>query len=796
MRKIINLNTNWAFHFGEIKKPNFLAKKSYAFGGLTEPLGDEEGELLPLGAGGKHFLNLISGGHPDIGLHNLAGTELIDSLNENWKKVNIPDDWKRREPYENDPAILMQGSKPDGIAYYRRTFKLPNNLNENKKYILHFDGIMGSSDIWFNGAYLGHNDSGYVSIDLDVSECIRFAEDGLNVILVRNDTTTGSEGWWYEGAGIYKKVWLEVTDLVHAERDTFFVRTLTLDEKSAQIQVEFTVHNEEDRSITMRPNLSIDGKNILFDQLDIAKHQKSNFVKKINLTNPQTWTPEHPYLYDVKLTVLNDELIQTVGLKTVSYNTNGFILNGHPYQLRGACEHQDFGGVGVALNQDIIDYKIHTLKKMGVNALRSSHHFASQELLDACDRLGIILMNENRLLEATSWRLDNLCKMVKKSRSHVSIAFWSIANEEIVGNTNYAVRSVKRLTETIRRLDPDKLLVSAELLNPEGIVNDNYLKYFDILGVNYPEAGVMGNGAELIHKSHPHLPMMSTENASYFSTRGIYKDNDKKCYCTNFGSMYSMVLSGKRKPGEPGVGGTAHPKEVMAYLKSHPYMGGAFLWTGLDYYGEPSPFGWPGISSQFGICDLGGLPKDYYYYYQANWTQPPMVHIMPTWNEKRLEIKNGNTKVRVFSNAEEVEIFINGRSQGKKKVIDCQTNWDVTYERGKLTANAYIENKLVAIDEKITGEKIVAIKVLPRYQGKSTTIFELRAVDFNDNLVPVADSLVTLECENGEILGLTNGDPSDTSQYSLDTIRLFSGKAIVIVKHTEKKQPKILVKIK
>lgn len=796
MRKIIDLNTNWSFHFGEIRKPNFLAKKSYAFGGLTEPLGDEEGELLPLGAGGKHFLNLISGGHPEIGLHNLAGTEFIDSLGQEWKNVNLPDDWKRREPYKNDPSILMQGSKPDGIAYYRHTFKLPDNLDENKKYILHFDGIMGSSDVWFNGAYLGHNDSGYVSIDLDVSDLIRFAQEGLNVILVRNDTTTGSEGWWYEGAGIYKKVWLEVTDLAYIERDSFFLRTLTLDNKKVQVQVEFCVYNEKDKSINVRPRLSVNNKEFFFDQVDIAAHQKSNFVRKINIYNPYAWSPEHPYLYSVKLTVLDDELTKEVGLKTVAYDTNGFILNGERYQLHGVCEHQDFGGVGVALNQDIIDYKIKTLKKMGVNALRSSHHFASQELLDACDRLGIILMDENRLLETTPWRLADLRKMVKKSRSHVSIAFWSIANEEVVGNTNYAIRSVKRLTETIRMLDPDKLLVSAELLNPEGIVNDEYLKYFDIFGVNYPESGVMGNGAELIHESHPDLPMMSTENASYFSTRGIYQDDGDKCECSNFGSMYSMVLPGKRKPDDPGVGGTAHPEKVMEYLKSHHYMSGVFVWTGFDYYGEPSPFGWPGISSQFGICDLGGLPKDYYYYYQANWTKKPMIHIMPHWNKKGLEIINGQTKVRVFSNAEEIELFINGRSQGRKEVKNYQVNWDVVYESGKLTAKAYIGNKVVSSDEQITSGKPTKIKIINRYHGKNNTIFELQAIDDDRNFVPTANNSISLECEDGQIIGLTNGDPSDVSPYSLSEIKLFSGKAIVIIEHKEHTSPKLQLKIK
>ncbi|MCT6903840.1 MAG: glycoside hydrolase family 2 protein, partial [Lactobacillus sp.] len=358
---------------------------------------------------------------------------------------------------------------------------------------------------------------------------------------------------------------------------------------------------------------------------------------------------------------------------------------------------------------------------MGVNALRSSHHFASKELLNACDRLGIILIDENRLLEATPWRLRNLTRMVKQSRSHVCISFWSIANEEIIGNTEYGRRSVKKITEIIRYLSPDTLLISAELLNPEGKVNDDYIKYFDILGVNYPEAGVMGEGAELIHQSHPNLPMMCTENASYFSTRGIYKDDAENCHTNNFGSLYSMVLPGKRKPGDPGVGGTARPETVMSYLHQHEYMGGVFLWTAFDYYGEPSPFGWPGISSQFGIMDLGGLPKDYFYYYQAQWQDQPVLHLMPSWNKTDLTIENGQTEVRVFSNLDEVELFINHKSLGKKAVKNYECNWQIKYEPGELLAKGYVKDKLALEDKKETSDKISKVNTAILYRGKNCT---------------------------------------------------------------------------
>ncbi len=784
MNESISLNYNWKFHFGEIQKPKLLAKKSYAFGGLTAPLENETGNILPIGPGGNHFLNLISNGDPDKGLQNLAGTDFIKSLDKTWQSINIPDDWKRREPYRNDPNTLMTGSKLDGIAYYRKTFKLSTTSPEDKEYLLHFDGIMGSSDIWVNGCYLGHNDSGYVDIDFDISPIIRFAADGENVILVRNDTTTGSEGWWYEGAGIYKNVWIEVRDLIHLESNEFYFRTVETNEQNAKMKVSFAVKNDLNHPVSVTPKLKINQLiQIDFETVTIQSHSVKQFNKIFKIKSPKLWSPEHPNLYQARLEIEGDFLEQTFGIKTVSYDVNGFHLNGKPYLLKGVCEHQDFGGVGVALNQDIIDFKVKRLKEMGANALRSTHHLASEELLNACDRLGIILIDENRLLEATPWRLRNLTKMVKKSRSHVSIAFWSIANEEIVGNTEYGCRSVKKITEIIRNLSPDTLLISAELLNPEGKVNDDYIKYFDILGVNYPEAGVMGEGAELIHQSHPNLPMMCTENASYFSTRGIYKDDAENCHTNNFGSLYSMVLPGKRKPGDPGVGGTARPETVMSYLHEHRYMGGVFLWTAFDYYGEPSPFGWPGISSQFGIMDLGGLPKDYFYYYQAQWQNQPVLHLMPSWNKTDLTIENDLTKVRVFSNLDEVELFINHKSLGKKAVKNYECNWQVEYEPGELLAKGYVNDKVVLEDKKETSGKISKVNTNILYRGKNYTLFELKAIDEQNNFVPDDNSSLQIKVDNGQIIGLTNGNPSDISEYSLSKIKLFSGKTVVIVKH-------------
>ncbi|MDU7209538.1 MAG: DUF4982 domain-containing protein, partial [Streptococcus sp.] len=366
-----------------------------------------------------------------------------------------------------------------------------------------------------------------------------------------------------------------------------------------------------------------------------------------------------------------------------------------------------------------------------------------------------------------------------------------------IGNTKFGSRNVKRFAQLIKSIDYEHLLVSAELLSPEGYVDNDYLKYFDVLGVNYPEAGVMGSGAMIIHQNHPTLPMMSTENASYFSTRGIYKDNEDTCHCNNFGSMYSMVLPGKRQPGDPGVGGTAHPEEVLNYLSTHPYMGGVFLWTAFDYFGEPSPFAYPAISSQFGICDLNGFPKDYYYYYKAHWTDAPMVHLMPHWNKEGLEIdERGYTPVRVFSNAEEVELFINGIRQGKLQLDDCQANYKVLYQKGDIKVLAYQDGKVVATDYHVTSEEVSKLSVEKIYLGNRFALFAISALDQYDHFVPMADDSISIKGEKGTVVALGNGNPSDTSDYHLQEISLFSGKAMAIVALDGEGKAEISVKLK
>ncbi|QEA51965.1 glycoside hydrolase family 2 TIM barrel-domain containing protein [Loigolactobacillus coryniformis] len=782
MRKCYSLNQDWLFHYGAIQEPLKIAKKAYALGGLTSPLPEEAGDRVITSAGGDYFLKLIAQGDKQIGLRNLASTDLTSSLSQEWQKITVPHDWKVAQPFKDEPRNLMSGSKSDTTGYYRRTFSLPANLFQDNRVILHFAGIMGLADFWLNGAYLGQNISGYTAKDFDITEMARYGSEGINALLIKVDTTAGHEGWWYEGAGIYKNVWLEVVPNLHIDTDSLYIFTKQLTSQKATVQVDFTVKNYGAVK-QVQPQITIFDQTVNLVSHTLATDQDEKYTATFVLAQPKLWTPGTPNLYTAKVTVGMDTVTQTFGIRTFSYDTTGFYLNQQHYELHGVCEHQDFAGVGIALTQDIVDYKIKILKEMGVNAIRSTHHFASTELLTACDRLGILVINENRLLESTSWRVADLIKMVKQSRNHASIAFWSIANEEVIGNTQLGSRVAKRLVSTIKHLDKERLIISAELLNPEGIVDADYLSNLDVLGVNYPEADVMGSGAKLIKEKYPQQPLMSTENASYFSTRGVYKDDATKQQCSNFGSLYSMILPGKRQPNEPGVGGTAHPETVMTYLKAHAYMGGVFLWSGFDYFGEPSPFTYPAISSQFGVVDTCGFKKDYFYYYKAHWTSKPFVHVMPHWNEAGLDIDaQGNVAIRAFSNLSMAECLVNGKSFGRKVVSDCRVDWTVPYAAGELKIIAYGSHGETIQTVKVTSGSVDSLKTTLLFDGQSEQLYSLTALDKNKQIVPTSNQSVVISVTGGHILGLGNGNPADISAHSLTRINLFNGKALVILK--------------
>lgn len=798
MRINQTFNNNWKFYYGEIGMPSKTVRKAACIGGYTSVIGEEKGDIVPLGPGGHHFLNLISGGDEKRGLLMLAGTNFDADL-KNWKNVNLPHDWKTELPYVDDVKLHMGGAKPDGVGYYRKTFKLDKNL-EGKSISINFDGVCRSASVWFNGCFLGDNYSGYVGFSFDISDLARYGDEGENVILVRVDTTTGQEGWWYEGAGIYRNVYLEITSPICIDKYGVHVFTEKLEDNNAYLSIETTVKNckYNDANVKLEILILKDEKVIhkkLCNLGTVYSLDKKSLKEEIIISNPYLWSIENPNLYKAIVNVIIDdkkvdEYETKFGIRTIKYTQDGLFLNEEKIEIKGVCEHQDFAAVGSALTREIVKYKLLKLKDMGVNAYRSAHHAASLELLELCDELGIMVMEENRILESSELKLEELERMIRRDRNHPSIIFWSLSNEEVIGSTPMAERMARRMASVVRKLDKERLLVSAELLNLEGIINPSYMDIFDIIGVNYPESAVMGEGLNNIKKRFPNKPIMSTENASYFSTRGIYEDDWDKCQTSNYGSCYSMFGPDKLPKDAPGAGGTAHPERVMEFYKTNPFMGGSFIWTAFDYCGEPAPFPYPAISSQFGIMDTCGFEKDYFYYYKSKWCDKPVIHAMPHWNFKGRE--GEEIEVRIFSNCEEGEIILNGRQIIKTSFNDNIISHFVKYESGELIVRGYNQSKLVAEEKKQTSGEPAKLQMKVVEYGNNnpkaneTVLIEVYAVDENNIEVPTADTLVTVNVSgDGDLIGMANGNPIDHTEKLDNNRRLFSGKMLVIVQCRE-----------
>jgi beta-galactosidase len=797
MREKILLNSDWRFYYGEIRPIRKTVTKSGGLCGLTSTLPGERGEAVKLGPAGKFFLSFLTADSEDEGsspLQMFLGANLKAKLT-GWRTVDLPHDWKTELEYTPDKNVFMTGAKENGVGYYRKVFSLARE-DEGKHIAVEFNGVCRAASVWFNGCFLGDHYSGYTSFGFDLTDLANYGDEGDNVLLVRVDTTTGDEGWWYEGAGIYRDVYMVKTDSLHVDTWGTYIHLDKLEENAALMIVETTVVNRsyEPRSARLDTVFFDDrgtkaGKT--GDSFTIEPLDSVTLVQKITVPEPRLWSPETPVLYKALSAITEnsaavDEYTSVFGIRTVAYTAGGLLLNGKPVPLKGTCVHQDFAGVGTALPGDIQEYKIRKLLEMGSNAYRSAHHPADPALLDICDRLGMLVMDENRLLESSELRLGDLRDLVKRDRNHPSVVLWSLCNEELIGGSVPAVRMLRHLAHETRKLDKTRPVVSAELLPREGTLNPEYFKIFDVLGLNYPESPLLGDNLSRVKAAYPGGCYLNSETASYFSTRGAYSDDWERCRNNNFGSRFSKLAAGKDVPNPPGAGGTARPEEALGFYAAHPYTGGVFIWTGFDYRGEPSPFPWPAISSQFGIMDTCGFPKDYYYYYKAHWTAAPLIHVMPHWTWPGRE--GEAIRLRVFSNCEEAEIFVNGRSAGRKTCGPDWTEWELPYTPGVLEAAAYRDGKEAAREIHTSAGAPAALVLKPEgwtapLRAGGTAVVSVSALDKAGNPVPVADNSVSFEAAgNGSLLGLGNGDPADHSADHYPVRRLFAGMAAAVIK--------------
>jgi beta-galactosidase len=723
-----------------------------------------------------------------------------------WRTLDLPHDWAVELPFDRH-ADKDHGFKPIGknfptnsIGWYRRTFELPAG-DRGRALWIEFDGVYRNCLVWLNGVCLGRNVDGYGSFYYDFSRAANYG--GTNTLVVRVDATR-SEGWFYEGAGIYRHVWLVKTGAAHVAHWGTFV-TATVTNEDAEVSVQTTVRNDSDRPVEARLISEIvdaDGNTVATGEpatVALEKNSEQTLTQKIKVADARLWSLETPYLYQMISRVEVDgkpsDLYETpFGIRTIKWNVNnGFFLNGKHVCLKGTANHQDAAGVGIAVPDALNVWRLEQLKKFGCNAYRTAHGPATPELLDACDRLGMLVYTEQRRIGHTPQSFGDLENLIRRDRNHPSIIVWGLGNEEqsAQGSDHLAQTLAVPNQDLVHRLDPTRPATFA--MNWDW--GNGFSKVLDVQGFNYWWQGTHSKNRghfldmDEFHAAFTNTPGFGSEEASTVSTRGIYETAKARGYL----SAYDRNLPrGGDKDRE--WGSTA--EAWMQYYAARSWLAGAFVWTGFDYRGEPTPYSWPVISSHFGILDTCGFPKDSFYFYRAWWTDEPVLHIFPHWNWPGRE--GQKIEVWVYSNFEAVELFLNGRSLGKKEMPRfAHLAWEVLYAPGKLEARGYQNGKVAATNiVETTGPSARLVLATDckslQADGRDVAVFKVSTVDPQGREVPTADNLLKFEITGGKIIGVGNGDPSCHEADQGSERSLFNGLAEVIVQTTRQAEPMTL----
>jgi beta-galactosidase len=701
-----------------------------------------------------------------------------------WRNVDLPHDWAVELPFvfSRNFDVQSHGYKPVGglfpetsIGWYRKRFAVPAS-DSGMRFSIRFDGVFRDAQFWLNGFYLGRNESGYVGVTWDITDYIRFSKE--NILVVRVDATQ-YEGWFYEGAGIYRHVWLERRNPLHLAENGIFVSS-EIKGDDAEVTIEATVRNDHAMETAGRLQVAI--KDRYGKLMSAAEARPVNvrtgatevITQRITIKNARLWSPDDPWLYRAVVSLRSanrtvDSTVVRFGVRTVRFDADsGFFLNGKNMKIHGVCCHQDHAGVGSALPDFLQYYRISLLKEMGVNAYRTSHNAPTPELLDACDSLGMLVMDEQRLLNSSPEYMGQFERLIRRDRNHPCVFIWSIGNEEgYIQTTGTGKRIALSLMTRQKELDPTRTCTyAADLPN----VFDGINEVIPVRAFNYRQYAVAD-----YHKSHPDQPVTGTEMGSTVTTRGIYAKDTVRCYLPD------------QDITAPWWASTA--EQWWTLCANQPWWTGGFVWTGFDYRGEPTPFQWPNINSHFGILDMCGFPKNIYYYYQSWWTDKDVLHISPQWN---LQMKTGEpVRVWVNSNADKVELFLNGKSFGKKEMPrNGHLEWEVPYHPGKVEAVAWKGKRKFTAQIETTGEPARIVlspaKSVIAADGLDGTVVDVSVMDEKGREVPDAANLIRFTLKgDAKIIGVGNGDPGshepDKAGETGWQRSLFSGKCQLII---------------
>ena len=742
-----------------------------------------------------------------------AQLQKADFDDSGWRLLDVPHDWAREgDFFVGHPSGAGGGALPGGIGWYRKTFTLSKYDSALDRYYLEFDGVYMNSTVYVNGQKAGHRPYGYSSFEYDITPYLR---QGENVVAVRVDNSDQPNSRWYSGCGIYRHVWLTKTAPVHVAHWGVHADARVVKGKG-RLDIAVTLEGQGTVANTL---IAPDGRVV---------GRSKGLRSAITVSNPKLWSCETPYIYTLRTEVSSggrvvDTYETTTGFRSFRFDpATGFWLNGKNFKLNGVCEHHDFGCLGAALNEDALHRKLVKLKAMGVNSIRSSHNPPAPELLNMCDTMGLIVMDESfdmwrrkktqndyaRFFD--EWHERDLADLILRDRNHPSILMWSIGNEvleqwssaeadtltleqaNLILNAGHdastlakdgelSVQSLltQHLAEIVRRYDTSRP-VTAGCNEPDP---GNHLfksGAIDIIGFNYHHQWVKD-----VPKNFPGKPFIMSESVSALQTRGYYMMPSDSIYvapkewwlpytdptymCSAYDNMHASWSS-------------TH-EETWDVVKHTPYVGGQYIWTGFDYLGEPTPYGFPARSSYFGIIDLAGFPKDSYYMYQSEWTTKPVLHLFPHWNWVPGDYID---MWCYYNNADEVELFVNGQSQGVRKKADSHqyhVMWRVVFDPGEVKVVARKDGREVAQQTIKTAGAPDHIRLSYDYRGKTTDFIVVEVVDKDGNLCPWADDEIVFIYEGeGGILGTDNGCQTSMERFTAPRRKAFFGKCLVVAK--------------
>jgi len=748
-------------------------------------------------------------------LGDVAGAQDATFDDSGWRSLDLPHDWSIEGEFsDTNPAGAGGGALPGGVGWYRKTFSVAEG-DTSRLVFVEFDGVYRNSEVWINGHYLGKRPYGYSSFRYELTPHLRRGP-ASNVMAVRVDNAQQPNSRWYSGSGIYRHVRLVTTDPVHVDHWGTYVTTPEVGTASARVTMRTTIRNasQSEQPITLRTSLyDAAGREVAAASTEagIPHDSIGEIAQDLVIRDPTLWSLERPYLYRAASRVVcrgkpcTDDYGTSFGVRTFAFDPDrGFILNGAHVKIRGVCLHHDLGALGAAVNTRALERQLEIMRDMGVNAIRTSHNPPAPELLDLTDRMGFIVLDEafdmwkkqktkyDYHLDWDAWHVRDLSDMVRRDRNHPSVFMWSIGNEVMEQWTNddtTAAPIARELAGIVRRLDPTRPITSAN--NNGSPANPLFhAGALDLLGHNYH------------HEAWPNLPaqfpgakFVITEAMSALNSRGVYEQPSDSVasyetpYVKDHGPQPNKDYRLSSYDDRKAFWGSLH-EESLRLFERYPFLSGMFIWTGIDYLGEPTPYEWPARSSYFGVVDLAGFPKDPYYLYQSEWTQRPMLHVFPHWNWAA-----GDTvDVWAYTNGDEVELLLNGTSLGVKRTEGdvLHLMWRVAYTPGTLRAVARRGSHAIATEEVRTAGAPARLALAPdrsvvHADGSDLSFVTVTVLDRAGIAVPTADHLVRFRVAgDARIAGVDNGDQISHAPFEADRVRLFNGKALVIVRAGER----------